>query len=235
VIILEDWQAHHGEIIREFVSDLNKTLNKNSNEFILKGGTALMLCYGLDRFSEDIDLDKNKGSGNLLKYVGVYCKQFGYEYRVAKDTSTVKRALINYGGGYKPLKVEMSMRRKEIPTEEIATVSGITTYTTDTLAEMKALAYQGRDAIRDLYDLCYLYNHYKDQITPRTVSMIQRSLSYKGLEQFDYLIHTQEDELIDNEKLMNDFLNMYDSLGLLYDEDEKKLVDEMTKSTANKL
>ena len=225
MIILEDWKVHHGEIIREFID----YLNKNADEFILKGGTALKLCYGLDRFSEDIDLDKNKGSGNLLKFVDTFCKNFGFEYRIAKNTNTVKRALINYGGKYKPLKIEMSMRRKEIPTEEIATVNGIATYTPDTLAEMKALAYQGRDAIRDLYDLCYLYNHYKDQITPRTISMIQRSLSYKGLEQFDYLIHTQEDELIDNEKLMNDFLNMYDSLDLLYDEDEKKIVEEMIK------
>jgi len=229
---MEDWKARHGEVIREFMNNISKTMNKNSNEFVLKGGTALMLCYGLDRFSEDIDLDKNRGSGNFLKFVDAHCKQFGYVYRIAKDTNTVKRTFINYGGDYKPLKIEMSMRRKEIPDDEITTVNGIVTYTPDTLAEMKALAYQGRDAIRDLYDLCFLYNNYhKEQITPRTLSMIQRSLSYKGLEQFDYLIHSQEDELIDNDKLMHDFLNMYDNLGLLYDEDEQEIVDEMTKST----
>jgi predicted nucleotidyltransferase component of viral defense system len=32
-------------------------LNKRTDQFILKGGTALARCYGLDRFSEDIDLD----------------------------------------------------------------------------------------------------------------------------------------------------------------------------------
>jgi len=226
---MDDWKVRHGEIIREFTNSLNKIMNKSGNEFVLKGGTALMLCYGLDRFSEDIDLDKNRGAGNLLKFVDTHCKQFGYEYRIAKDTNTVKRAFINYGGNYKPLKVEMSMRRSMIPDEEITTINGIVTYTPDTLAEMKALAYQGRDAIRDLYDLCFLHNHHKDQITPRTLSLIQRSLSYKGLEQFDYLIHSQEDELIDNDKLMHDFLNMYDSLGLLYDEEEKEIIDEMTK------
>jgi len=30
---------------------------------------------------------------------------------------------------------------------------------------------------------------------------------------------------------MHDFLNMYNSLGLLYDEDEKEIIDEMTKSS----
>jgi predicted nucleotidyltransferase component of viral defense system len=29
---------------------------------VLKGGTALLLCYGLDRFSEDLDFDAPKNS-----------------------------------------------------------------------------------------------------------------------------------------------------------------------------
>ena len=69
---IEDWKARHGEIIREFTNNLNKNMNKNSGEFVLKDGTALMLCYELDRFSEDIDLDKNRGAGNLLKFVDTH-------------------------------------------------------------------------------------------------------------------------------------------------------------------
>ena len=228
-MIMNNWQERHGQVIADFTKHLNNILNEKSNEFILKGGTALMLCYGLDRFSEAIDLDKNKGSGNLFRFIDIYCKAFGYDYRIAKDTNTVKRAIIYYYGEYKPLKVEMSMRRKEIPTQEIAKVNDIITYTPDALTTMKMAAYQGRDKIRDLYDLCYLYNNYKDQIAPQTLSLMQQGLSYKGLEQFDYLLHNQTDELIDNEKLMNDFLSMYDHLGLLYDEDEKKIIDEMMK------
>ena len=94
MITLKGWKERHGQVISEFTKHLNNLLNKKSNEFILKGGTALMLCYGLDRFSEDIDLDKNRGSGNLLRFIDIYCKTFGYDYRVAKDTSTVKRAFI---------------------------------------------------------------------------------------------------------------------------------------------
>ncbi|MCL2086872.1 MAG: nucleotidyl transferase AbiEii/AbiGii toxin family protein [Oscillospiraceae bacterium] len=43
---LKKWQHRHNEIIKSLVS----FFNKKSADFILKGGTALMLCYGLDRF-----------------------------------------------------------------------------------------------------------------------------------------------------------------------------------------
>ena len=45
-------QARHIEIMRDFLTELNK----ETDAFILKGGTGLLLAYGLNRFSEDIDL-----------------------------------------------------------------------------------------------------------------------------------------------------------------------------------
>ena len=50
---MQDWRIFHGKVLKAFVL----ALNKKSNSYILKGGTSLMLCYGLTRFSEDIDLD----------------------------------------------------------------------------------------------------------------------------------------------------------------------------------
>lgn len=61
---MDNWQEDHGKIITNFLSLLNKT----TVQFVLKGSTALSCCYGLDRFSEDIDLDgKNKTLKRLLK------------------------------------------------------------------------------------------------------------------------------------------------------------------------
>lgn len=230
MIITEEWQKAHGMIINDFMNVLS---GNNDNEFILKGGTALMLCYGLDRFSEDIDLDKNKGSGSLLKIIDHFCCARGYESRIAKNTNTTQRVMIKYSEDdrQKPLKIEMSMRRgRAIPAEEITTKNGIVTYIPDVLTDMKIEAYLGRDAIRDLYDLCYLYNNYKGEILDRTFSRIERALSVKGLEQFDYLIHTQQDELINNDQLMQNFLTMYDDLGLRYDNDETKVVEMIKKN-----
>jgi predicted nucleotidyltransferase component of viral defense system len=47
-------QAAHVRIMRVVVSALQDT------PMVLKGGTALLLCYGLDRFSEDLDFDAPK-------------------------------------------------------------------------------------------------------------------------------------------------------------------------------
>jgi hypothetical protein len=46
---------------------------------------------------------------------------------------------------------------------------------------------------------------------------MRSAVEYKGLEHFDYIIKDQHDDLIDNEKLSEDFLEMYDRLGLMYD------------------
>ncbi len=43
-----------------FMKEILLTINSKNYPTYLKGGTALLLCYGLDRFSEDIDLDSEK-------------------------------------------------------------------------------------------------------------------------------------------------------------------------------
>ena len=48
----------HLEIIKEFLNTLSQN-NYAKDNFTLKGGTALLMCYGLDRFSTDIDLDSH--------------------------------------------------------------------------------------------------------------------------------------------------------------------------------
>ena len=47
------------ELHKTVITNFLAFLNKSSDQFVLKGGTSLMMCYGLNRFSEDIDLDAN--------------------------------------------------------------------------------------------------------------------------------------------------------------------------------
>ena len=49
----KEWEKQHGDLMRGFLQHLNQ----NTDQFILKGGTALFMFYGLDRFSEDLDFD----------------------------------------------------------------------------------------------------------------------------------------------------------------------------------
>ena len=220
---MSNWQQEHERAIHSFL----KHLNKSSGLFVLKGDTSLLTCYKLDRFSEDIDLD---GIGkNIEEIVGEFCNRNGYSYRVAKDTDSVKRYMINYGNVQKPLKVEVSFRRKEISADEVITINGLLTYKIDVLCGMKMNAYAGRDQLRDLYDLSFICKHYFDNLSPQTISVLRGTIEHKGIEQFDYLAKYQPDELVDEGKLALDFLAMFDKLGLLYNEKERQIIDTYRK------
>jgi hypothetical protein len=221
-----NWQLQHGDTITSFL----EYLNSQTSDLILKGGTALLVCYDLDRFSEDIDLDSRYPEIMVETFVSAFCKNKNFSYRTAKDTDTVKRYMIHYGNVGKPLKVEVSFRRSSIQEREYTKIKGFTVYTLDSLCYQKSTAYSARDRIRDLYDLSFICKRWWDVVSDSAKASIRNALQYKGLEQYDYIMQTQPDKYIDSKKLADDFVDMFDKLGLLYDKQEKKLFD-IAKST----
>lgn len=71
-----------------------ESMNRSSdNPFILKGGTALMLCYGLTRFSEDIDLDAQRSSvppARFFTAIERACRENGYTWRKGRTPPPCK-------------------------------------------------------------------------------------------------------------------------------------------------
>lgn len=100
---------------------------------------ALSRCYGLDRFSEDIDLDGDKQ--DIKELTRRFWDRFGFTMRVAKDTLRVKRCVIDYGVLEKPLKIEVSYQNQQISEQDWQIVGGIKVYSIGALARMKANAY----------------------------------------------------------------------------------------------
>jgi hypothetical protein len=98
-------------------------------------------------------------------------------------------------------------------------------YGIDPLCVMKINVYAGRDKVRDLYDLTYICNNYFDRLSKQTIGLLRGVVEHKGVEQFDYVVRNQPDELIDSDKLADDFLKMYDKLGLMLDENERELLE----------
>lgn len=115
------------------------------------------------------------------------------------------------------MKVELSRRVREIDPQSLTTRNGIRTYTIDRLCDLKISAYASRDRIRDLYDICFIWDNYRQDLTQPTINMLRNTIAYRGLDEFDYLVSTQEDKLIDarsRQTLSDRFLKMYDQLGL---------------------
>ena len=79
---------------------------------------------------------------------------------------------------------------------------------------MKLNAYSGRDKIRDLYDVVFIGLNYWSLISEPLKFMLRDTLAFKGLEQFDFLVTDQEDELINNAELAAGFLKLWEKLGL---------------------
>lgn len=217
---IKDWFEQHEKVISDFLL----FLNEKSSDFVLKGDTALQLCYNLDRFSEDIDFD---GKGPvLIEYVTEFCENNDYSFRIGKHTETVERYFINYGNDGKPLKIETSFRRREIPASDTTIINGILVYKINPLCAMKVHAYEARDTLRDLYDISFIYNNYHEQLTPQTIDFLRGAVEYKGIEQFDFVTKDQHDDLINSDKLTEDFLHMYFQLGLLVDEYEREILSK---------
>ncbi len=207
----EKWRNEHGKIIQDFL----EYLNKQSDNYILKGETALMTCYHLDRFSEDIDLDSDAPNDEDIKrFIGDYCHTNEYDYSVSKETEITKCYAIYYKTKARPLNVSVSYQNKCIDKKTCTKINGINVYKINSLALMKAAAYAARDELCDIYDLTFIANHYWSNLNSTTKAAIKIYVSHKGLAQLNYILNSQQDTLVDSAKLYAGFLKMYDRLGL---------------------
>jgi predicted nucleotidyltransferase component of viral defense system len=134
---------------------------------ILKGGTALLLAYSLDRFSEDLDFDCHKN----LRLEHKIQEALSYSFKLQsldllKDTDTVTRYRLIYDSCVSKnnrLKIEISHRVEREPISQI--MNGIKVYKLPELIHQKLLALEGRTAARDLYDINFLAKNYKDSFS----------------------------------------------------------------------
>lgn len=219
----------HRKIEKEFLSYIGA-----NTPLILKGGTALMLCYGLNRFSEDLDFDASYQGFSSLKFVKQFCGIYGYRFIEKKNTRVVQRAMIHYGG-MQPLKIETSFRRKTVPEAETTLVNNIHVYKMEYLASMKINAYLARDKIRDLYDVSFIVNNYWEDLSAPVQSTIRFALAEKGLEQFDIVIKEQKDELIDPVKLEDEFLKAMEKADLATPPTTRNDLKELINTQVQKL
>jgi len=213
--------AEEQQLRRQLIKDFLDFLNSCSDLFVLKGGTALMMCYGLDRFSEDIDLDMLSSDKTVMQNIlQKYCSKTGYTFRTAKQTNTTERYILHYDDT-QTLKIEVS-HRKVASKKNIKQINGIQVYDIDTLCILKKGAYDNRMRIRDLYDLVFICNNYWDELSPVVKSGVLESLSRDVLERFDYLIRQEHDEYIDVKKLENNLLELLFSLEIIKENKQEK-------------
>lgn len=144
--------------------------NLADTPMVLKGGTALYLGYGLNRFSEDLDFDCCKKI-NLLSKVksaipnGIILN----DIHIKKDTDSVGRYMMRYATKdnkeKQTLKLEISYR--DAPKEsEVNVIEGMRIAKIERIIDNKLCAcFDGehtRTKARDLFDLHFLAKHYEE-------------------------------------------------------------------------
>jgi predicted nucleotidyltransferase component of viral defense system len=155
---------------------------------VLKGGTALLFAYGLDRFSEDLDFDLPRDyRTDLSGHITKAAQSLGFDdcsVLIKKDTETTKRYMLHYGDvrdndfnhAY-PLKIECSLRNPVINAEDCHHVGGIRVYSLTRLAEMKVSAFVARTAGRDIYDVMFLTGKYPQLVNEKTWDLIEKHVN----------------------------------------------------------
>lgn len=148
---------------------------RTGKELVFKGGTALAKCYGLNRFSEDLDFTSSGEAQALYEQiVNPGLDSFGIPKTVSR-TSYQRRSSIKvklegplYKGTEKTLcsiTVELSSREKVLMEPNIITIGHhmdiIPTFDVYVMKEEeimaeKTKAVMTRLSARDLYDVCFL-------------------------------------------------------------------------------
>jgi len=147
---------------------------KTSKELVFKGGTALAKCYGLNRFSEDLDFTASE-RGDYFGMIRQGLASFGVRYSEKRQTPSDESAAMMvkvegplYKGSDKTLcsvTADVSFREKVIMEPRIITIGhhmdiipafDVYTMKEEEIMAEKTRALMTRTSARDLYDICFL-------------------------------------------------------------------------------
>jgi predicted nucleotidyltransferase component of viral defense system len=191
---MNEWQQRRVEFMKNIAQEVTASTN---DALVLKGGTSLLLAYGLDRFSEDMDFD-GKYPVELENCIERAAGKSGISIEsihLSKDTETTKRYKVHYGAenehGSYPLKVECSFRQASTINEnDVVKIDGIRVYRIEKLAGLKVIALLNREKARDIYDVHFLLKKHPTAFTYKTLEQLTEGISQKGI---DILLKTYED------------------------------------------
>ncbi|WRG03511.1 nucleotidyl transferase AbiEii/AbiGii toxin family protein [Helicobacter pylori] len=188
-VSLSEQALNHEKLMRAIVKNLADT------PMALKGGTALYLGYGLNRFSEDLDFDCHKKI-NLLGRVKS-------AIHIKKDTDSVGRYMVRYATKdnkeEQTLKLEISYR--DAPKEsEVNVIEGMRIAKIERIIDNKLCAcFDGehtRTKARDLFDLHFLAKHYEEHFNLDLASRLKDFSKDPDKLVSDYLVDVKLDALL---------------------------------------
>lgn len=180
-------QERHVDLMRSVARAITTHTGEN---YVLKGGTALLLAYDLPRYSEDLDFDGKRSTVDLTRSIAIGSLQQGLRVErltTKKNTDTTKRHMLHYGAGSGDLlKIEASFRQSEaINEDDVTSIDGIRVYKIEKLAPLKIEAFLNRLAARDIFDVAFLLKRYPDSVSDDYLRKIDELVTAIGLNELE--------------------------------------------------
>jgi predicted nucleotidyltransferase component of viral defense system len=187
------------DLIKQEQFELEVLDKLNSGKFlsnlVLGGGTMLRLCFGLDRFSVDLDFWIVKGL-NRKKLFDRLKAYLGRSYAITDATEKFYTLLFELRSKAYPrsLKIEIRKEKKKIKTEQAIAYSKFSNIQVllkviplKEMMKAKIGAFSERKEIRDLFDLEFLLK--KGIVLDETKEALQKVLSgIESLSRRDYAV-----------------------------------------------
>lgn len=214
----------------DFMAEIARSVSDSPT--VLKGGTALLLIYGLNRFSEDLDFDSTKPL-NLDGRINDAAQKQNItieSIKLKKETPTTKRYIIFYESdeGSGRLKIETSFRISEIPMQDITVIDGVKTYRIENLISQKLEALDGRSKVRDIYDVNYLTEKYGSSFKKDQIEKLSQLTKDPDLLESRFRADHLEDNVLRSHSLVDLVLNIQANTETL------KIILENTDKTLGK-
>ena len=176
-------------------------LSRMDTGLVFKGGTCLMICYNLDRFSEDLDFTATKEVEveDLLEKVRLFLKKYSINmsFKALHDTKVSKTYKLYFEGplydgtnrSLSSVELDVSLRddaysyglRKINHVFDEFPVFHLNVLDKEEIFAEKIRAVMTRDKARDVYDLYYLVG----QNIKTTMDLVNKKLSFYNLS-FDF-------------------------------------------------
>lgn len=171
----------------DIIKDIVTFVNSKSQAFALKGGTAMVLCYGADIITDDINFDVVDRGADFERIISNYCIIKGYSFETEHFVLT-NRYSLTYDDADEPIMIEISNRRAHaFDRDFIAPINGVLTYKISMLLNFAVLSYCARQRDSDLFMIVYICEHHWGNIDNRTRALTAEALSYNGHKPFDTL------------------------------------------------
>jgi predicted nucleotidyltransferase component of viral defense system len=220
---------------------LAKDIAKDNNDkLLLKGGTSLVLCYNLNRFSTDLDYDGmnyNIDLTNNIKKIFEENKLNLTKIILKKDTDTVKRYMIHYDESKdEPLKIEISFRNMDYFNNDInyyESKNDIITYPITQLSNFKCDTFFSRIKARDIFDVAFLLKYYPETFDKQRILKCIEKINSLGLDYFEEVM--KDDKVIKNYDTETILLELNNNLSKRYNifNNENTTVSDIGKCIRN--